>query len=397
MTAKSLDKRPASSRVRLRRYFAYHLTDLSIFLMIIVFAGVVLYPHVVVTVPSGHVGLLWKRFGGGTVLNPDELRDEGLHLIFPWDKLFLYSLRLQSVVENYNAISSDGVSLTATVNIRFRLDRDIVPKAHKRIGPDYMKLLVLPMIGSKTREIIAKYPAEEVYSTKRYAIEQEIRAAARDQMPAPAKMTDEPTGEHPMLWDTLIQGIELPSSVVAAINRKLEQYYLVGEYGFRVEREQKESERKIIEAKGIAEFQKIVSRGISDSYLRWRGIEATLELSQSKNSKVVVIGGGKDGLPIILGNADSTPGVWSEIGDAADGLKRAGPGRTVASGAGTDARSAGDSGNTATATPQDARPPSTTTISDLEAFLPRIAREAASRMGLVTKQPPESADPPPSR
>src|SRR5690349_14495552 len=149
MTAKLLDQRPSSWRVRLRRYFAYHLTDIAIFLTIMLFAGVVLYPHVVVTVPSGHVGLLWKRFGGGTVLDPDELRDEGLHLIFPWDKLFLYSLRLQSVVENYNAISSDGVSLTATVNIRFRLDRDIVPKAHKRIGPDYMKLLVLPMIGSK--------------------------------------------------------------------------------------------------------------------------------------------------------------------------------------------------------------------------------------------------------
>ena len=91
--SKSLDKKPSSRRIALRHFLEYHLTNLSIFLMIALFAGVVLYPHVVVTVPSGQVGLLWKRFGGGTVLDPRELRDEGLHFIFPWDILFLYDLR----------------------------------------------------------------------------------------------------------------------------------------------------------------------------------------------------------------------------------------------------------------------------------------------------------------
>jgi regulator of protease activity HflC (stomatin/prohibitin superfamily) len=407
--SKSLDKKPSSRRKALRHFLEYHLTNLSIFLMIALFVGVVLYPHVVVTVPSGQVGLLWKRFGGGTVLDPGKLRDEGLHFIFPWDILFLYDLRLQSVVQNYNAISSDGVSLTATVNIRFRMDRDMVPNAHKRIGPDYVRLLVLPEIGSRTREIIAKYTAEGVYSTKRQTIEKEILSAARERMPAPVKLA-EAAAQEPMLYDTLVQGIELPPSVVAAINRKLEQYYLVGEYGFRVEREQKESERKVIEANGIADFQKIVSRGISESYLRWRGIEATLELSQSKNAKVVVIGSGRDGLPIILGNVDSAPALRAETGDVGDGLKGATPAKTVVSGSGTDAAvtvapgsrlsvgkpAGGESGNTGTGTLQDPHPSSTTTtLSDL--LVPRIAREAASRMGLVTKQAPENADPTPSR
>jgi hypothetical protein len=107
------------------------------------------------------------------------------------------------------------------------------------------------------------------------------------------------------LYDTLILGLDLPPSVVAAINRKVEQYYLVQEYGFRVERERKESERKRIEAEGIRAFQQIVSQGISDSYVRWRGIEATLQLAQSPNSKIVIIGSGKDGLPVILGNVDT--------------------------------------------------------------------------------------------
>ena len=102
--------------------------------------------------------------------------------------------------------------------------------------------------------------------------------------------------------DVLVTGIELPAAIVAAINRKIEQYYIAEEYKFRVEREKRESERKKIEAEGIRDFQQTVSQGISDSYLRWRGIEATLQLSQSTNAKTVIIGSGKDGLPVILGN-----------------------------------------------------------------------------------------------
>src|SRR5271157_3064653 len=109
------------------------------------------------------------------------------------------------------------------------------------------------------------------------------------------------------LIDTLILGIELPNAVVTAINRKIEQYYISEEYKFRVAREIRESERKKIEAEGISEFQRIVTQGISDSYLRWRGIEATLQLAQSSNSKIVIVGSGKDGLPIILGNAETPP------------------------------------------------------------------------------------------
>jgi hypothetical protein len=108
-----------------------------------------------------------------------------------------------------------------------------------------------------------------------------------------------------ILYDTLLLGLELPPSVNAAINRKIEQYYLVQEYAFRVEREKKESERKQIEADGIKAFQQTVSQGISDSYVRWRGIEATLQLAQSPNTKIVIIGSGKDGLPVILGNVDT--------------------------------------------------------------------------------------------
>ena len=322
----SLDGMPPPSTTHSKwwRFVDRYLPSVVIYLMLVTLVAVVLFPYAAVTVPSGHVGVLWKRFGGGTVLDPRQIRDEGLHLIWPWNELFLYDLRLQSVTETYNAISSDGVSLSATMNIRFRLQRAAAPVIHQAIGPNYLQLLMRPGIGSLTREVMAQYTAEQVYSTARQEIQDKIRSLSQDRL---SEKMMEREGDEPyrvslsdtvILYDTLVYGIELPVLVVNAINRKIEQYYISEEYKFRVERERRESERKKIEAEGIREFQQIVSQGISDSYLRWRGIEATLQLSQSTNSKVVIIGSAKDGLPLILGNMDTSP-AQGRTGAATEG------------------------------------------------------------------------------
>jgi prohibitin 2 len=301
---------PPITRPRWRRRFIERwLPTLTIFLLVMTLMGVVIAPQVAINVPSGHVGVLWKRFGGGTVLDPRKIRDEGLHFIWPWDRLFLYDLRLQSITENYNVASSDGVNLTASVNIRFRLQRDGTPIVHQALGPNYVNIMIRPGIGSVTREVISGYTAEQVYSTARQEIQDKIREHVLERA---GTRTMEREGEEaysvPLkdlfhLYDTLLYGIELPAALVAAINRKSEQYYVVLEYEFRVEREKRESERKKIEGEGIRDFQQIVTQGITGSYLRWRGIEATLQLSQSANTKVVIVGSGKDGLPVLLGNA----------------------------------------------------------------------------------------------
>jgi regulator of protease activity HflC (stomatin/prohibitin superfamily) len=316
----SMDGKPPPSRTHYAwwRFVEHHLPIVVIYLMVATLIAVVLAPYVLVTVPSGYVGVLWKRFGGGTVLDPRQLRNEGMRFVLPWNTLFLYDLRLQSATETYNAISRDGISLSASINIRYRLKRDSVPQLHQSIGPNYVNALVVPEIGNRMREVIAEYTAEDVYSTKRAEIQVKIRERAEtmlgEKMVVGGVGEDEDTAPYQIplyamlnLINTLILGIELPTTVVTAINRKIEQYYISEEYKFRVAREIRESERKKIEAEGISEFQKIVSQGISDSYLRWRGIEATLQLAQSSNSKIVIVGSGKDGLPIILGNVDASP------------------------------------------------------------------------------------------
>lgn len=319
----------AQPRGAVRTFIRRNLARLTLYTLVAIFAVVVLWPYMVVTVPSGQVGVLWKRFGG-TVLDPGELRNEGLRVVLPWDKLFFYDLRIQSVTQTFNAIASDGIGLTATVNIRFRLRRDMVAYLHQAIGPDYLGLLG-PEVASRMREVVSQYTAEQTYSSQRQKVEDEIKARViaklgerflEREAPTPYRISMRETGE---LYDTLLQEIKLPPDVVAAINRKAEQLYVSQEYVYRIEREVRESERKKIEAQGISAFQQIVSQGISDSYLRWRGIEATLELAKSNNAKVVVIGSGREGLPIILGNVDgpAPPPTGNSVPDGAPAQMRA--------------------------------------------------------------------------
>jgi len=318
------DLAPPPAKRGWRRFLVRHLPGLSFVILIGLLIVVVLWPYVVITVPSGFVGVLWKRFNGldlycwcwvgrGTVLDPRELREEGLHIIWPWDKLYLYNLRLQSTTQTFNAISKDGVNVKAQISVRYQLLHNSVAVLHKFIGPDFLTSVVNPEIGSQARQVISQYTGEAVY-TSREQIQKQIRDATQKSLAANLNKLVQPEAmEQPdpkhyndflqdaiQILDTLVLSIELPPDIVAAINRQTEQYYMIQEYKFRVEREAEESKRKQIEADGIAAFQKTVSQGISESYLRWRGIEATLLLSQSPNAKVVVIGSGRDGLPIIL-------------------------------------------------------------------------------------------------
>ena len=178
----SIYDKPPTSRTRLAwwRFVERRLPMLVIYLLVATLVGVILAPFMLVTVPSGYVGVLWKRFGGGTVLDPRKLKAEGMRITLPWNKVFLYDLRLQSATETYNAISRDGISLTASINIRYRLKRESVPQLHQSIGPNYVEALVVPEIGNRTRQVMAEYTAEDIYSTKRAEIQTKIRALAEN-------------------------------------------------------------------------------------------------------------------------------------------------------------------------------------------------------------------------
>jgi regulator of protease activity HflC (stomatin/prohibitin superfamily) len=413
----SFEREPPKPKRGLLRFFGRHLPSISVVLLVSMLVVTLIFPYAVITVQSGHVGVLWKRFNGydlycwcfvgrGTILDPRELRDEGLHLVWPWDKLFIYNLRLQSTTQTYNAISKDGVNVSVQINIRYQLLHNSIAVLHKFIGPSYLSSVLAPEIGSQARQVISQYSAQEVYLS-REAIQEKIKANSQKSLgahlnslvqteameqPDPKKFTT--YLQHSIqILDTLVLSIELPPAIVAAINRQTEQFYQIQEYKYRVEREVEEAKRKQVEANGIAAFQRTISKGISDSYLRWRGIEATLALAQSKNSKIVIIGSGKGGLPIILGNMDSpqspdrqpSPSAGNALPGAntpptsAPPANNAPPGTssTTPDGASTEATSEASAASASTPPDVTQAPPSDSSIaldlSEIKALLSRIS------------------------
>lgn len=242
-----------------------------------------------VTIKSGQAGVIYEKFGSGTVT--DKYYEEGFHIIAPWNTMFIYDVRTQEVKEVMEVLSKNGLSIKLELSLRYSPQVDKLGIIHKELGEGYAEKVVFPEIRSSARKVIGSYDPEELYSTKRDFIQEAIFNETKENIEK----------SYIKLDAILIRGVELPPTIKTAIENKLKQEQESKEYEFRLEKETKEAERKRIEAKGIKDFQDIVSEGISEKLLKWKGIEATLELSKSTNTKVVVIGQGDEGLPIILG------------------------------------------------------------------------------------------------
>ena len=258
----------------------------AIFLIILIFSNATF-----LTIDPGHKGVLFARFGGG--IKKDKIYSQGFHVVAPWNSMIIYDVRLQESYEKMSVLSKNGLTIQVDLSYRYQALDNKIGYLHDQIGKDYHKRIVIPEIRSATREVIGKYLPEELYSTKREAIQDEI-----------FNITKESIGEkHINLDAVLIREVELPEKLKAAIETKLEEEQLAFQYEFRLERERKESERKIIEAQAKAEANRILNASLSENILRDKGIEATLTLANSQNAKVIVVGGsGGDGLPLILNN-----------------------------------------------------------------------------------------------
>lgn len=282
-----------------------HLLSLGLGGLLFLVLVAALSPRIFITIDAGHEGVLFKRFQGGT--DVEQAYDEGFHVVWPWNTMYIYDVRFQNQSSKFDAHTSDGLNLLADVAFRYRVERRNVPLLHKYIGPDYVEKLILPSLGARVREEVSRHTPEEVYSTKRLDIQQKIREGMRKEFEMdPEADTLLQRVEFVELDEIFLRNVELPDSLQKSMVEKNQQLQMMLEYDYRIEREKKESERKRIEAEGIRQFQDIVKDGITDRYLMWKGIDATLQLAQSPNSKVIVVGAGKTGLPILLGSLDAT-------------------------------------------------------------------------------------------
>src|SRR5262249_16926975 len=275
-------------------------------LLVGLFTVAVSWPWFIVTIPAGHVGVMWHRFGGGT--ETKHAYREGTYFVLPWNIMQDYDTRVRQISRDFDILTQDGMMITVNISSRFRVNEAMVGFLHMHVGTDYLETLLVPAIGSHARLIFAQNSTESGYKLRRSPIQDEIKDAVIEDLTP--KWGADAVPQAPWLYvqDVRIRSIRFPPEVQGAINRKMEQYQIREEYRYRVEREELESRRKEVEAQGIARFQSVVGAGISDNYLRWKGIDATVALAQSSNAKVIVIGTAKDGMPLILGGPDGSIG-----------------------------------------------------------------------------------------
>jgi regulator of protease activity HflC (stomatin/prohibitin superfamily) len=237
-------------------------------------------------IPAGHVGVK-DLFGR---VSPDVL-PPGVRIVIPFTRVIKMSIKTQEVKETAEVPSKEGLMMDLEGSLLYRLDPQKADDVYRTVGRDYQEIAVAPQIRSAIREVTASYEAKVLYSAEREKI-------ARETLDLFRKLA----GDRGIIAEAvLLRKIGLPEIVANAIQEKLRREQEAEQMKFVLQKEQQEAERKRIEAQGIADFQKIVAAGISPQLLEWKGIEATEKLAQSQNSKVVVIGSGKNGLPIILG------------------------------------------------------------------------------------------------
>ncbi len=240
-------------------------------------------------ISSGHRGVFYYKFGDGTEMG--RIYPEGFTWHLPWNSIFVYKVQVQERKESLTVLSSDGATIKMEMSILYRPDIPKLDSLQITIGADYYDVAVAPNIRGIARSVAGQYKPEEIYSTKREQINAEIRDGLAREM----------ANKFIIVENVLVRDVVIPAKISEAINFKLTADQEAQRMQFTIEKERLEAERKRIEARGIADFQKIVSDGLTPSYLKWKGIEATQKIAESPNSKVIVVGNGSGDLPIILG------------------------------------------------------------------------------------------------
>ena len=263
----------------------YIIVAVVIMIVLLLFGG-----RMFLILDAGERGVIFKPYSIG--LDKENVYGEGFHVIAPWNKMYVFGVREQQRDEPMDVLDKSGLSISMDITVRFNPIFNEIGYLYEQFGVNYINVLVIPEVRSTVRQVAGRYTAEEIYSTKRAEVEKAIIDETRLVL----------GGNYIQMKALLIRSINLPDQIKGAIESKLKTEQEALAYEYRLDREKSEAERRRIEADGIAAYNRIINASLTKEILQQRGIEATIELATSPNSKVVVIGSGKDGLPLILGN-----------------------------------------------------------------------------------------------
>jgi regulator of protease activity HflC (stomatin/prohibitin superfamily) len=274
---------------RARDFARRQLPYLILVSFLLCFFVIFFFNSIVISIYPGELGVLYRRLGGGTQI--DTVYREGWHMILPFNKMYVYNVRKQQFTDSINVLTVDGLTVGVRYSVRYYLEKDTLPLLHQRVGPDYVAVVVKPEVRSVMRTVFGQYKPEEIYTAQK-AIQERISELSKGRL----------GGRFVSLDEVPIESVTLPQKISEAIETKMAQQQLDEEYDYRLDIATKEADRKRIESAGIRDYNNTINGSLTPSVLAWQGIQATQELSKSPNAKVVVIGSGKSGLPLILGN-----------------------------------------------------------------------------------------------
>ena len=276
--------RSASARARQGDVMSRSVTKVSM-LVGSLFAMLALF-QCFTQIPAGHVGVV-DFFG---VVSEETLR-AGISPVNPMAEVIKFSIQTQEQKETMQVLSREGLTIGLEVSALYRLNPDSAARVYKTVaGGDYQTIILIPQFRSICRAVTASFQASALYSTER----ERLGASIQEELAKTVSIRGV------TIENTPIRNVALPVQLTEAIEQKQKADQESQRMEFILTKEKQEADRKRIEAKGIADFQTIVAAGISENLLRWKGIEATEKLASSQNTKVIIVGAGKDGLPIIL-------------------------------------------------------------------------------------------------
>lgn len=268
-------------------FWEKHTLGISLGILIFVFFIAMFWTRIFISIDSGQQGIRWSRFSGTEL---DEIYGEGLHVIWPWDRMYIYQTRLQSKTDTLQILTSEGLNVNVEFSYRYYLMRDSIPTIHKNLGVTYGNSYVKPEVEAASIAIIGNYAPEQLYKMSSLVIQSTIKYYLSKQL----------LEQNIVMDDYLIRKITLPDIVSNSIEKKMVAEQLSYEFDYKLKTEDKEKKRKIIEAEGIRQFEMLSGIPI----LKWKGLEVTSAFANSKNSKIVIMGNGKNDLPLLLNSDD---------------------------------------------------------------------------------------------
>ena len=264
-------------------YWDRHIISITLILLIAVFFVALFWNRIVISVDSGQVGVLWSRFSGTQI---EKVYGEGLHIIWPWDVMHLYTTRVQALNNTLEILTSQGLTIGVDYAFRFYAVKNAIPVIHQTLGDNYAQAFVAPEVEAASMSVIGNYTPDQLYKMSTLVIQASIKYYLNKQL----------LNHDIVLEDYLIKRITLPKAISESIERKMVAEQLSLEFDYRLDIAEKEKQRKAIEAQGIKLFEQTAGIPI----LKWRGLEVTKEIASSENAKIIIMGNGKKELPLLF-------------------------------------------------------------------------------------------------